>query len=476
MTQIATLVFVVGIVGLFMLDRDHKARTSNALWLPVLWLLLAGSRQVSIWLQMQPANLEDQYLEGSPLDRAIYTLLLAAGIIVLVGRRRSVARLLRDNWPILLFVLYCAVSVSWSDYPQVAFKRWIKSLGDYVMILIVLTDHNRPSAVKQVLAKAGFLLLPLSVLVIKYYPDIGRSYGRWEGRQFYTGVAQDKNMMGMACLVFGLSALWRVLHELRGPRRVKLLAVHGSIVAMTLWLLWKCDSMTSLSCFVLAGGLMAAVTLVKTARKRAVVHLMVVAMLMVCFSALFLNFGGSVLKNMGRDSTLTGRTEIWGHLLKVPVNPIVGTGFESFWLAKRLDRLWAIPGMAGINEAHNGFLEVYLNLGCIGVALLSLIALTGYRNVINALYQDPEAGRLRLAYFFVGIAYSFTEAAFRMLSPVWIVFLFAMIAVPNLASKAKQSLGRKDAFRTPEPSTTTISALPQPTAVQLPTRMAALCT
>ncbi len=47
---IATVFFAVGILGLFALDRDRNARTSKALWLPVIWMSLAGSRMVSQWL------------------------------------------------------------------------------------------------------------------------------------------------------------------------------------------------------------------------------------------------------------------------------------------------------------------------------------------------------------------------------------------------------------------------------------------
>lgn len=435
MTEIATLIFAIGIIGLFVLDRDPKARTSAALWLPVTWLLIAGSRPVSAWLQINPPSSPEQYLEGSPFDRVIYLVLISAGMIVLLGRRRSVARLLKANGPILIFIAYCAISISYSDYPGAALKHWIKSLGDYVMILIVLTDRDQSNAVKQVLAKPGFLLLPLSILFIKYYPDLGRTYStHWDATQFSIGVAEDKNMLGMTCLVFGLAALWRLFNELSGSRRPRIIAVHGIVAAMGIWLLISSNSMTSLSCFLLTGAVLAATTFLKTARKNAFVHVAVAGTFLVCFSLLFLDLGGSVLKTIGRDPTLTGRTEIWKNLLEVPVNPVLGTGFESFWLGERLERLWAIPGMH-INEAHNGYLEIYLNLGWIGVALMAGIMVAGYRNVVRLLRQDPEAGRLRLAYFIAGAAYNLTEAAMRTMSLMWIAFLFSMIALPALAVK-----------------------------------------
>ena len=35
---------------MFLLNRDRKAKTSIALWIPVMWLLIAGSRAVSQWM------------------------------------------------------------------------------------------------------------------------------------------------------------------------------------------------------------------------------------------------------------------------------------------------------------------------------------------------------------------------------------------------------------------------------------------
>src|SRR6266705_2205979 len=103
--KIATIAFALGILGLFALDRDRKARTSPALWLPVVWLSIGGSRMVSQWLQWAPeAASPDQYLEGVPLDRNILTALIVVGAIVLLRRRQEVAALLRANGTILLFL------------------------------------------------------------------------------------------------------------------------------------------------------------------------------------------------------------------------------------------------------------------------------------------------------------------------------------------------------------------------------------
>jgi O-antigen ligase len=432
--QIATVLCILGILGLFWLDRDPEARTSKALWVPVLWLLINGSRPVSVWLEVGPTmDSPEKYLDGSPLDACVWAILLAGGLVVLIGRRRQVGPLLRANWPIVLFFSYCALSTLWSDYTFVAFKRWTKAVGDVVMVLVVLTDPEPVAALKRLLARAAFLLVPLSVLFIKYYPDLGRSYNPWTWMPSYCGVTMGKNLLGMACLICGLGSLWRFLDAYQDPKgreRTRRLIAHSVILAMVFWLFWMANSMTSLSCFVIAGGLMILASLTRVARGPAVLHLLVAAAVSVPLFALFSGSGGGMVESMGRDPTLTGRTAIWNTVLTLAGNPLAGAGFESFWLGDRLQRVWNASGQH-IQEAHNGYLEVYLNLGWIGVTLLAVLIVAGYINVIRAFRRNQDASSLRLAFFAAGVIYSFTEAGFRMMALIWIAFLLAVITGPD---------------------------------------------
>ena len=173
--------------------------------------------------------------------------------------------------------------------------------------------------------------------------------------------------------------------------------------------------------------------MLRLAQKPLFVNLFVAAVLVVSFSALFLDTGMGLVNDLGRDATLSGRTALWNQLLGMAGNPLFGTGFESFWLGKRLEKLWSMYWWHP-NEAHNGYLEVFLNLGWIGVALIGLVMVKGYRNVISAFRRDPDVGSLGLTYFVVATTYNFTEAGFRMMDPIWIIFLTAITVVPDAAS------------------------------------------
>ncbi|MGH9345341.1 MAG: hypothetical protein ACRD19_16465, partial [Terriglobia bacterium] len=136
---------------------------------------------------------------------------------------------------------------------------------------------------------------------------------------------------------------------------------------------------------------------------------------------------------LGRAPTLSGRTEIWADVLSIPVNRLVGAGYETFWLGPRLQEVWALCG-EDINEAHDGYTEMLLNLGWIGVGLLGVLIVTGYRNATAALRSDPDIGGLMLAYLLAALIVGFTEAAFRMMYITWIFLLLAIMAASLVAS------------------------------------------
>jgi exopolysaccharide production protein ExoQ len=353
------------------------------------------------------------------------------GVIVLLGRARRVWEVLKANIPVVLFFLYCGLSTLWSDFPDTTFRRWIKAVGDLVMVLVVLTDADRSAALK-LPARVGFLLIPLSILLLKYFPQLARDFNDITGEPEYTGVATSKNGLGMVCMLFGLGSVWRFLDAYRseeGRRRIGRLVAHGTIVLMVLWLFRLADSMTALICFTIGTGLLLLTASSTVARRPVVVHAFVWVLLMGSLSVVVLGMNETFVQALGRDATLTGRTALWNRVLAMVEHPWFGTGFESFWLGERLERMLGI--YRGINQAHNGYIEVFLNLGWVGIGFLALVLVTGYRNVAIALRRDRDAGRVRLAYFAIGVLINLSEASFKMMSPVWIFFLLAIMSVPE---------------------------------------------
>lgn len=432
---VASLICAGGIAGLLYLDRERTGRLSQALWLPGLWIGIVGSRPASMWLGLpSPDNAQ---VDGSPVDAAILGVLLAAAVLVLARRMNRVWALLSSNWLILIYFAYCLISVAWSPYPSISFKRWIKAIGDLAMVLVIVTDAQPLAAIRRLASRIGFLLFPISLLFIRYYGELGRGYTS-DGLQMNTGVTTDKNMLGLIVLVISLVAFWNVRwllinkHESNRGRR---LVAQSILLAFGVALLLMAHSSTCKACFLLGSFLIIALNLRAIRRRPARVHALCAAILLLSGVALF--FGqADVADALGRQANFSGRTDIWAASLLAAGNPLIGTGFEIFWISpnvliveRTLLSLGYYPALArGLNEAHNGYIETYLNLGWIGVCLIAFILVGGYRRAVNFFRRDPEVGSLFLAYIATAVFYSFTEVGFRMLNPCWIFLLLAVIS------------------------------------------------
>jgi O-antigen ligase len=339
----------------------------------------------------------------------------------------------------VIYFLFCLLSVTWSDYPFPAFKKWVKSLGDIEMILIVLTDEQPVAALGRLFSRTGFILLPVSVLLIKYYPSLGRSYDLWAGMQMANGVTLDKNLLGVVLLSLLLGAVWRLL-ALRGadqtiPDRRRHLLAQGTLLVIGIWLLITANSVTSTISFALGAGLMMASRLKWIRRNPAALHVLVLLLVVGVGLLMLVGGAGSVAHALGRNSSLTGRTDIWGAVIPLAPNPLVGAGFESFWLSPRVAATLAqvFPGLP-LNEAHNGYIEVYLNLGWLGLVLLGLMLASAYRRAVRAFRREPVLGALLVSYVLAAAVYSITEAGFRMMDIIWIFFLLSAIEASSVAS------------------------------------------
>src|SRR5262249_23839692 len=119
-----------------------------------------------------------------------------------------------------------------------------------------------------------------------------------------------------------------------------------------------------------------------------------------------------VAEFLGRDPSQHGRTGIWSAVLQFQTNPLLGVGYQSFWMGNRLVGVAGSLGTGYINEAHNGYLETYLNLGLIGVALLVLFMILSYRTVCKRFTVSPRFGAVGVPLWTVAVIYNFSESSF----------------------------------------------------------------
>ena len=379
--------------------------------------------------QPPPVSLLDQTIAGS---------LILLGAVVLIRRGKDVQRLLKASWPLALYYFYALFSLLWSDFPAWGFKRWIRGLGDLIMVLIVCSDVQPAAALRRLLSRVGFVLLPASILLIRYYPALGQSWDPWGSVQMFNGVSGNKNMLGNLVFVLSLGAFWQILtlvRDKKDPNRKRRLLAQCTLLAFGIELLFMAHSATSGACFVFGAGLMLATSLPCFRRRPAAVHALVATIVLVgCFIEV-LGGRGAITGAMGRKADLTGRTEIWDIVIPLVPSSIGGAGFETFWVGPRVARIFSKVGGFGMtNEAHNGYVETYLNLGVLGLACIALVLGYGYRKAVATFRRDSALGALLMGYVVTAVAYNISEAGFRILSVEWFFLLLSVTAACRVNS------------------------------------------
>ncbi len=431
--SIASCLTVALIVWLFRRDIREKPDISGALWLPLIWLVLGCSRSVSAWLNIfgLPVSGGASVEEGSPLDAWFFLFMIAAGVYVLNQRQVRLSEIISNNGWLIVFLLYCFISIAWSDFPFIAFKRWIKILGHPIMALIVLTEPDPKEALIRLMKRCAYVVVPVSILFSKYYPELGRGFSPWGGATV-TGITTNKNLLGADCLILGYFFFWYFLQtwplQRSTWRRNELRLIAGFLIGIW-WLFSRAHSATSFIALVI-GGLIIVFVGSRLINKNFVGTYMVIALVLVAAGEMAFGISGLMSENLGRGSELSGRTVLWSRVLELHTNPVVGTGFESFWLGDRPQQLegvfFFIP-----NEAHNGYLETYLTLGLVGVFLLAVLFIATFRKIRVELFRNFEIGRYRLGFLAALILYNWTEAAFKTLNPLWFVFYLIAMDYPR---------------------------------------------
>jgi exopolysaccharide production protein ExoQ len=443
--SVATVLTVAFIAWLFRRDIREKPDISGALWLPLLWFVLACSRSVSAWLNIfgLPMSGAASVEEGSPLDASFCFAMIAAGSCVLIRRQVRLSEIVQNNGWLIVFLVYCFISIAWSDFPFIAFKRWIKILGHPIMVLIVLTEPDPDEALKRLMKRCAYVVVPVSILFIKYYDELGRGYDPWSGAPTNNGIAGGKNLLGADCLILGLFFFWYLLQIWRTKRstrrRNELRLIAGFLIGIW-WLFSQAHSATALTSLFI-GALVVVFVGIRSENKNFIGRYLLAALVLLVAAELAFGLSGRFSETLGRGSGLSGRTALWARLLELHTNPIVGTGFESFWLGDRPQQLegvfFFIP-----NEAHNGYLETYLTLGVVGVFLLVGLFIATFRKIRVELFRNFEWGRYRLGFFAAVVLYNWTEAAFKTLSAVWFVFYIIAMDYPRTyLTTAESSVG-----------------------------------
>ncbi|MBN1364108.1 MAG: O-antigen ligase family protein [Syntrophaceae bacterium] len=425
-------------------DSKEDPEISLAIWIPILWMMRCASRSLTYWLY--PAGYYAD-IEGSIHDRIFFIILITAGLIILSRRRVKWNEILTDNSWLFIFFAYMALSAFWSDNIWISLKRWIRAFGDLMMVLIVLTETNQLQAIAKLYRKCFILLLPLSVVLIKYFPHIGRFPSKNWAPDMWIGVATHKNTLGQLALLAAMYFLWSFLNNRDKGRRV----IDLVYLMITAYLLNGGGGSRSTTCIVIIFLLVAFYAIVERMKiEPGKIWVLLTTIVVVFFTFNFLSdvlLKSSVynifIESLGKDGTLAGRTDLWKDLMQLGMlHPILGAGFGGFWTPEMAAYLKEIHSW-GPGQAHSGYIEIFINLGVVGIVLFILIVFSSLRRTIKQMTVNHDFGLVRLILLLATLLHNYSESGFtRPTHLMWFTFILAVVSVSN-GSPSKTLLFRR---------------------------------
>jgi exopolysaccharide production protein ExoQ len=416
------------------------------LWIPTIWLLIQGSRPLDTWFDgLSSTNSQD----GSVLDRWVLTTLILSSLCILARRRVRWSRILKNNTPLVSICLLAGASILWSHFPLLSLKRWIRLIGIIPIAALVQSERSPLHAMESVLRRCAYILIPISLVLIKYYPTYGRDYGRWSGALSWSGVTLTKNALGHLCMISVLFLVWELIQatERRGfSIRLPQLA-DGLVLATASVMLFgigigrgpAVGGHSATSTAVVLGSLVAMYCLYKlkkAARRGA--RLLMCAIVFIWLSFIFLqSVRGAITSALGRDETFTGRTAIWEVCLDAAAqHPVWGAGYGGYF---------GTPGNElfqkyRVIQGHNGLLSVYVELGIIGVILVIWFHLHLYQRWSRELARHRDWAVLSICLLTASLLSNFSESIFlNSQSYIWNITMLLACVAPLTVGKRSYS-------------------------------------
>jgi O-antigen ligase len=304
-----------------------------------------------------------------------------------------------------------------------------------VIALIILTERDPGASLRMVYVRVSYIVFPLSVIFIKYFPDIGRVYSEMGGALMVSGVAGHKNLLGQTAMILCLVLIWDLIETRdvrtasgRKPGRwVRLLTL-----GIGLYLMVIARSATAGICFLL--GLALLMISGRLARAKDAKRLLMAGTFVIaCLLAFEQMYGVSsrISESLDRGAGLSGRDIIWRVVLEQASSPVVGVGFKAFWDTSQADAANRAIGMGHLVSAHNGYIETYVDGGVVGLVLLAGLLWTMGLVAADKLVRGDPIGKLAVVFWPILLVANFTESYFFQIATLWFSALMVLIASPQ---------------------------------------------
>jgi O-antigen ligase len=368
-------------------------------------------------------------VENAAMSVLVFGLLL----VVLFPRFKSVLGMVRRHKVFAILAGWAAISCLWSQFPVVTLM-WAPIAAFNVVFAFYLYRRFSPEQQMQLLLGLGWLCLVLNIILSMFFPQYGLDYE--VAKVAWRGMCSTKNLCSMTTS-FLLPAAFYV------PARSVFAKVSRVVyVGLSILVIFMTHSATGEIGLAFLLVFVAAMGPISRLRNRdRSIALLLGATTALALVSTFLAAGKQILILLNRDPTLTGRTEIWASIIPAILQrPILGYGYQAFWRGyEGASANIALSNGWAVSSAHNSFLQVGLDLGLVGVALVMYTIVIALRNSFFCL-RTVRSPYLTWCTCIVLITIVTTTDEVALMvpnSPVWLIYMLACIGLSEAASRIR---------------------------------------
>ncbi|MEM7064911.1 MAG: O-antigen ligase [Cyanobacteria bacterium P01_B01_bin.77] len=368
--------------------------------------------------------------------RHLFLLTYVIFFSLLVLRWKKVVYVFQQSPWVLLLFLFPPISLLWSVDPGITFQRSIAIVGSGLLGVYLASRFTLKQQLYLLALTCGIIVVlsgAYALLLPKYGIMGGVHTGAWRG--IYT----HKNTLGKVMVLCATTFLLL----LGSDKRLRVLAVLG-LAASIILLVLSASKTAMINCLVMV--LVIGIIHVLRLYYKVMVVALVGIVTVIGFGLLWTAVNAEdILLSLGKDVTLTGRTDIWQFALsKIQERPLLGYGYQAFWQGwgSEAQDAWLREGWR-VPHAHNGFLDLALELGLIGlVCFLAIFVVTGMRRLRDVKVHVGSEHILPIVVMVYLVMANLTESSLMKRNDLlWVLFVTTSLSTPMVTEiKPKNKL------------------------------------
>ena len=327
--------------------------------------------------------------DGSAFIRSALLAFLAISMLGIIQHLGTSVKLFLRTWPVWVLLLWFLLTSHWASYPDISIRRSIAYITIYLIAVSLAVSFEHPVDFQRPLYLGLALIFLANIVAAQIIPPNDAKLG-------VNGLYAQKNGAGAIALDVIMVMTFSI--ALRRPLIIKLFSACLVIIGWAF--LISTQAKTSYATAVCLSFMIPVLSYLLLKPKAYMLLAAAVCALLFGVTVLVFQLMNVTLEELGKaifvDLTFTNRTFIWNAIIpEIWHHPWTGAGFGSFWATGRLlnpinarpDEFFMDAKL--INEAHNGYIDITLQAGFIGLALALVVMIRSVWQLCRAISIRP---------------------------------------------------------------------------------------